>query len=117
MGAASRLKKQKMHKTDGGSKSIKVNEYNAKGAPEVEEAENKKEGFKHGGAKKKEAGHAEGKKAKHHLGKMKRGGAAKKMAAGGSPFTAAKNRAPAMKGGSGEGHDSAGPKGRDPEAD
>ena len=105
MGAMHKLKKHKAAKKASGGK---VNEYNAKGSPEVKEAEDKKEGFKHGG-------HADGKKGKHHLGKMKRGGSAK-MAAGGSPFTAAKNRAPAMKGGSGEGHDSAGSKGRDPEA-
>lgn len=87
------------------AKGGKVTEYNAKGSPELAEVENKKEGFKKGGkAKMKDGGHAEGKKAHHHLGKAKRGGAMKKCAAGGSPFTNAANRTSYTNGGKGDGH-------------
>lgn len=95
MSGHKRLAMHKMHKK---AKGGKVNEYNAKGSPEVAEAENKKEGFKKGG-------HAEGKKAHHRLDKAKRGGHIKKAAAGGSPFTAAAKRSPYMNSGAGEGHE------------
>lgn len=53
------------------------NQYNAKGSPEEKEEDAKPDGFKRGGAKKrKEGGHVEGEKAKHHLGRRARGGSA-----------------------------------------
>jgi hypothetical protein len=73
----SAMKKLAHHKKAKGGK-VKEQIYNAQGSHEVHEAEDTKDGFKHGGVKKKKAGgHAEGHKAKHHLGKHKRGGCAK----------------------------------------
>jgi hypothetical protein len=103
MSGHKRLKEHKKHekKAHGG----KINEYNAKGSPEIKEAENEKEGFKKGGAKKKEGGHAEGKKPHKRLDKAARGGHIKKHAAGGSPFSSAAARKPYSNKGAGEGHD------------
>lgn len=101
--------KKKMSK--GGS--AKVNEYNAQGSPEVEEAKDKKPGFKRGGGVKgKHAGHAEGKKSHARLDKKPR-----KLAAGGSAFSAAKNMKMYDSGGAGAGHQGDGPKGEDKESD
>ncbi len=111
MGAKQKLEMHKKKKMAKGG----VNEYNAQGSPEVKEAKDQKEGF-HKGGPKKDGGKADGKKAKHRMDKMARGGV-KKMAAGGPPFTAAKKRTPYLNVGAGEGHDSDGGKGRDPEAD
>lgn len=54
------------------------NQYNAKGSPEEKEEDAKPDGFKRGGhmKKRKDGGHVEGEKAKHHLGRRARGGAA-----------------------------------------
>jgi hypothetical protein len=51
--------------------------YNAHGSPAAEAIDEKSDGFKRGGAKKrKEGGHVEGHGAKHHMGKRARGGRA-----------------------------------------
>lgn len=107
MSAKKRLEHHK--KAKGGE----VNEYNAKGSPEVKEAKNEEPGFKKGGRKLKAGGHAEGKKSHHRLDKAKRGGHIKKAAAGGSPFTTAAKRTGYSNSGAGEGHDRDGPKGMD----
>jgi hypothetical protein len=92
------------------------NKYNAVGSPEAKEEDAKSDGFKRGGMakkKKKDGGHVEGGMARHHLGKMRRGGMTeekkmedhtaedrpmerarggrtdKPMARGGSPFSSA----------------------------
>lgn len=102
MSAHKRLEHQKKHEKK--AKGGKINEYNAQGSPEVKEAKDQKEGFKHGGMKKKKhGGHADGKAPHHRLDKHKRGGKTK-MAAGGSPFTAAAKRTPYSNTGDGEGH-------------
>lgn len=109
-------KRLKMSKKAKGGKA--VNKYNAAGSPEVSEAENTKEGFKHGGhTKKKDGGHAEGKKSHARLDKAKRGGKMKKHAMGGSPFTAAAKRSPYSNTGAGDGHQKDGPKGEDSQND
>ena len=106
MSGHKRLKMHHEKKAKGG----KINEYNAVGAPEVKEAENKKPGFKSGGK-------AEGKKAHKRLDKRARGGAMKKCAAGGSPFTAAAKRTTYLNKGAGEGHENDGPRGEDKQSD
>jgi hypothetical protein len=92
-------KKMKAKKKEGG----KIHEYDAEGSPEVKEAKDDKEGFKKGGAKKKE-GMAEGAKAHKRMDKHKIGGKVKKSAAGGSPFTEAKKTTPYNEKGDGMGH-------------
>lgn len=80
--------------------SKKINEYNAKGAPETAEATEEKEAFKKGGKikKYKMGGHVKGEEAKHHLGKAKR------ASGGRSPFSsAAKVSTEASDNGSGKG--------------
>lgn len=93
-------------------------QYNAQGSPEAREEDAKSDGFHAGGMmprkkKRKEGGHVEGEKARHHLGRRARGGEAhrepehrhepereerarggrtehKAMARGGSPFSSAR---------------------------
>lgn len=73
-----------------GGKAEKVNVYNAAGSPEVREAEDEEEDFKHGGkAKRKHGGHAEGEMAMHRADRMPRG----RRAAGGAVALAKGGRA------------------------
>lgn len=69
------------------SKGGKINDYNAKGSPELREADEKEGSFKRGGKAKeyKKGGHVHGAKSKHRLDKKARGGATK----GKSPLSSA----------------------------
>ncbi len=61
-----------------GGKTHPVNEYNAKGSPEMKEAEDEREEFKKGGHEKRKAGgHAMGEHAEHRADKEPRGRRAK----------------------------------------
>lgn len=99
--------RHKVHKAAKGG-SMKENTYNAAGSPEMGEAHaNKEDGFKRGGHKKKAGGMVPKGKSHMRLDKKPR------RAAGGPVMSSASKKSEAEKGGSGQGHESDGPKGED----
>lgn len=97
------------HKKAGGA-AKNEHEYNAVGSPEMHEAHEKDDGFKHGGHAKKHGGEAKGKKGHHRLDKMPRrahGGSVKKHhhAKGGAVMSSASHLSAHEQGGAGNGHE------------
>lgn len=84
----------------GGKSEPEVNEYNAKGSPEMKEVEDESEDFKRGGHKKRKAGgEAMGEHERHRADKTPRG-RHERRAAGGSVYSSGK--ALSMKQGDGD---------------
>ena len=77
------------HRKEKRAKGGSVNVYNAKGSPEMKEADDRKAGFKRGGAM-KDGGCADGMKGKKRLDKRARGGpTGRAMGRGSSPYSTA----------------------------
>ncbi len=102
--------KMKHHGARKRARGGSVNEYNAKGAPEMAEAKSGDDGFKKGGGveKRKHGGKVSGAAAMKRIDKAPRhkGG---HMARGGSPMSAGHNLRNRTTGGPGQGHEGDGP--------
>lgn len=105
--------RHEVHKKHGGKMQKKASggkmehEYNAVGSPEMSEAKDTKESFKHGGKKKKAGGHVPKEKSHKRMDKKPR------RAAGGPVMSSASKKTMAEKSEAGQGHEGDGPKGED----
>ena len=92
-------------KMAAGGKAKDSHLYNAVGSPEAHEIDEKSDGFKRGGHKRKHGGHVDGEKSHVRLDKKARGGKMhRKLGTGGTPYSSAHKESGPESGGKGNGH-------------